>query len=84
MKALEKNISRHENGTLYFVARRGGKLVVRSLGTKILEEAEQKVREKGVSGFFATDSKNPPINKPPSLEATAICLSMGPTSRRSW
>lgn len=46
MKAVEKNISRHENGTLYFVARRGGKLTWRSLRTKNLEQARRLVRER--------------------------------------
>ena len=53
MKAVEKSISRHENGVLYFVARRGGKLIGRSLRTKNLEEARRLVREEGVQGLIA-------------------------------
>jgi hypothetical protein len=52
MKAIETNIYRHKNGTLYFVARRHGKLHVRSLGTQDLEEARRTLREKGMEYFF--------------------------------
>lgn len=51
MKALERNISRHSNGNLYFVARRSGRLVVRSLGTKSLVQARRTVAEEGVRGL---------------------------------
>ena len=54
MKAIERNISRHRNGTYYFVARRGGKLVVRSFGTKELAVARGKLRDLGVQGIVAT------------------------------
>jgi len=53
MKAVEKNISRHENGVLYFVARRGGKLIWRSLRNKNLEQARRLVREEGIQGLIA-------------------------------
>jgi len=53
MKAIERNISRHENGTFYFVARRGGRLTVRSLKTDNLEEARRKIRELGINGLTA-------------------------------
>ena len=43
MKAVEKNISRHANGTLYFVSRRNGHLIRTSLGTKKLEEARRAI-----------------------------------------
>jgi len=51
MKAVEKNIHRHENGVLYLVVRREGKLIWRSLRTKNLEQARRLVREEGVVGL---------------------------------
>jgi hypothetical protein len=56
MKAIETNIHRHENGTLYFVARRHGKLHVQSLRTQDLEEARRILREKGTEFFFSSPS----------------------------
>lgn len=53
MKAIETNIHRHENGTFYFVARRKGKLRVRTFGTSDLEEARRILREKGTEYFFS-------------------------------
>lgn len=61
MKAVEKNISRHENGILYFVARRKRKLVVRSLGTKSLEEARSRIRELGIKGLMAAREPAVPL-----------------------
>lgn len=43
MKAIERNISMHGNGTLYFVARRGGKLTRQSFHTKLLSEARRQL-----------------------------------------
>lgn len=63
MKAVEKNISRHRNGILYFVARRGGRLVWRSLRTKSLEEARRNVREEGVKGLLGEKEKAVPRNR---------------------
>ena len=53
MRAVEKNLSRHENGTFYFVARRAGRLHVRSLGTKDIATARTKIREIGIRGLTA-------------------------------
>jgi len=45
VKAIERNLSRHENGTFYFVARVRGKLVRQSLKTEILPEARRRLRD---------------------------------------
>lgn len=52
MKAIATNIHLHENGTLYFVARKSGRLFVRSLKTKDLDEARRFLRERGTASFF--------------------------------
>lgn len=51
MRAVEKNISRHENGTLYYVARVNGYLQVKSLRTKEIKEAKERLRQI-VAGAF--------------------------------
>jgi len=55
VKKIEKNISRHSNGTLYFVARRLGKLHVRSLHTDDLGKARKIVRENGIKGLTSSE-----------------------------
>ena len=66
MKTIENepNISRHENGNLYFVARKGGKLAVKSLRTADLAEARRKIREMGTSALTAKRKSGPPVQKP--------------------
>ena len=62
MKSISPNISRHDNGTLYLVARRGGKLIVRSLRTTNLARAKRLVSELGVNsiaqGALGSSSKS--------------------------
>ena len=62
MKTIENepNISRHENGNLYFVARKGGKLIVKSLKTADLPEARRKIREMGTAALTARREPEPP------------------------
>lgn len=62
MKTIENepNISRHENGNLYFVARRNGKLTVKSLKTADLAEARRKIREMGTLALTAKREPEPP------------------------
>lgn len=60
MKSIEKNISRHENGIFYFVARKKGKLTRQSLGTKDLKEAKRKIREIGTLGLTTAREPAPP------------------------
>ena len=62
MKIIEKNIGRHENGNLYFVSRRKGKLHRQSLGTKDLKEAKRKIREIGTLGLIA--AREPAVPMP--------------------
>lgn len=57
MKALERNISRHSNGTLYFVARRGGKLKLRSLRTKNLAVARRRLLQLGEASVIQGRAK---------------------------
>ena len=66
MKTIEKNISRHENGNLYFVTRKKGKLNRQSLGTKDLKEARRKIREIGT--LRLTTAREPAV---PLLEVVA-------------
>lgn len=60
MRVVERNISRHENGQLYFVARRQGKLVVRSLKTKKISEARSRILERGLSGLMGSGPAREP------------------------
>lgn len=61
MKIIEKHIGRHENGKLYFVARRNGKLTVKSLHTSDLAEARRKISEMGTLALTAPrESAVPP------------------------
>jgi len=53
VKTVEKNICRHTNGTLYFVARRSGKLHVRSLHTEDIHKARKIIHEDGIKGLTA-------------------------------
>lgn len=61
MKQIERNLSRHANGMIYVIARRGGKLEVKSLKTKDLKEARRLLREFGVHGLLAN---SPPLSAP--------------------
>jgi len=61
VKIIEKNIGRHENGNLYFVSRRKGKLHRQSLGTKDLKEAKRKIREIGTLGLIAAREPAVPL-----------------------
>ncbi len=61
VKSIEPNISKHENGTFYFVARRKGKLTVKSLQTKDLAEARRKIREIGTIGLSTAREPGPPL-----------------------
>lgn len=54
MKAIGENMSRHENGNLYLVVRRGKKLKVKSLRTKDLKEARRKLRDEGIISLTAS------------------------------
>lgn len=72
MKAVEKNISRHENGVLYFVARRGGRLTWRSLRTKNLEEARRIVREQGVQGLIS--AREPAVPLPMGIAKKRVVM----------
>jgi integrase len=80
VKALEKNISRHENGTLYLRVRKNGKLFTKSLQTKDLKEARRKVEAEGLDSFMipqaarepaATALPSPPVPLPVAVEAKA-------------
>ena len=80
VKALEKNISRHKNGTLYLRVRKNGKLFTKSLQTKDLKEARRKVEAEGLDSFMipqaarepaATALPSPPVPLPVAVEAKA-------------
>ena len=80
MKALEKNISRHKNGTLYLRVRKNGKLFTKSLQTKDLKVARRKVEAEGLDSFMipqaareaaATALPSPPVPLPVAVEAMA-------------
>lgn len=60
MKALEKNISRHENGTLYLRVRRNGQLFTKSLQTRDLKEARRKVEAEGLDSFMISQTAREP------------------------
>lgn len=60
MKAIERNIARHANGQLYFVAKRQGKLVVRSLRTRKISEARSRVLEQGLAGLIGSGAAREP------------------------
>ena len=71
-KIIKKNIGRHENGNLYFVSRRKGKLNRQSLGTKDLKEAKRKIRELGTITLTSPrDPMPPPLPAPPVPMLTA-------------
>lgn len=72
MKALEKNISRHENGTLYLRVRRKGQLVTKSLKTKDLKEAKRKIEAEGLHSFTNPQAaREPAVPLPVAVEAKA-------------
>lgn len=70
MKIIEKHIGRHENGKLYFVARRNGKLTVKSLHTLDLAEARRKISEMGTLALTAP--REPAVPPPTAAETKAI------------
>lgn len=70
MKKVEKNISRHPNGTLYFVARRSGKLHVRSLHTDDIRTARKIIIEDGIKSLTAAREPRERI-KPSRRDLTA-------------
>ncbi len=72
MKIIEKNIGRHENGNLYFVIRRNGKLIRQSLGTTDLNEAKKKIREIGILGFVTAHDPVVPAPAPVPVAAELI------------
>lgn len=93
MKAVSKNISRHENGILYFRGRVAGKVETVSLGTKVLEEAKKILREKGFAGVKALQAarmaaflpegggvRPPPPVSPPSTVRVALCDDVPPVA----
>jgi len=61
VKIIEKHIGRHENGNLYFVARKNGKLTVKSLRTSNLTEARRKISEMGTLALTATREPAVPL-----------------------
>ncbi len=83
VKAVEKNISRHENGTLYLRVRRNGQLVTKSLQTKDLKEARRKVEAEGLDSFMHPQTaREPAVSLPASVQAKAsmvkgVCLKYG-------
>lgn len=80
MKAIERNLSQHANGTFYVVARRNGKLEVKSLKTKDLREARRLLREFGVHGLLSTCEPwaVPPGEPPPSAPAVPLPVPPAP------
>jgi hypothetical protein len=69
----EPNISRHENGNLYYVARKGGKLTVKSLKTADLAEARRKIRDMGTLALTAKREPEPPaVVMPVPLPAALV------------
>ena len=72
VKALEKNISRHENGTLYLRVRKNGKLFTKSLQTKDLKEARRKVEAEGLDSFTIPQAARvPAVPLPVAVKAKA-------------
>jgi hypothetical protein len=72
VKALEKNISRHENGTLYLRVRKNGKLFTKSLQTKDLKEARRKVEAEGLDSFTIPQAaREPAVPLPVAVKAKA-------------
>jgi len=76
VKTIETNISRHENGYLYFVARRKGKLTVKSLKTTDLAEARRKIREMGIVELTARREPEPPTVALPVPLVAAVATSL--------
>ena len=76
MKIIEKNIGRHENGNLYFVSRRKGKLTRQSLGTKDLKEARRKIRELGT--LVLTSAREPAVPLPGAVVEVAAAAAAVP------
>ncbi len=69
MKIIEKHIGKHENGNLYFIARKNGKLTVKSLHTSDLAEARRKISEVGTLAL--TTAREPAVPLPGAIEAKA-------------
>lgn len=81
VKAIERNLSQHANGTYYVVARRDGKLEVKSLKTKDLKEARRLLREYGVQGLLSPREPwaSPPAQLPPQPLPANVPLSVTDT-----
>lgn len=80
VKIIEKNIGRHENGNLYFVSRRKGKLNRQSLGTKDLKEARRKIRELGTLSLTSSPASLPALlPAPPSKSAVPVLAAVAET-----
>jgi len=85
MKAVDKNISRHENGTLYYVARVKGRLVVKSLKTREIKQARARLGQIVAEAFESLKSEVsmaareplvpllvPTISNPPPLPVPVV------------
>jgi integrase len=88
VKAIERNLSQHANGTFYLVARRNGKLEVRSLKTKDLKEARRLLRDFGVHGLLAPrepwavpPGEPPQPSPPPAVHLHATVPPAGPPAQ---
>ncbi len=73
MKAIEHNISRHENGTLYLRVKREGKILKKSLKTKDLKEARKKIADEGILSFSSSPSE-PPLFEPKTAREPSVPL----------
>ena len=79
VKSEGKNISRHENGTLYLRVRRNGQLFTKSLKTKDLKEARRKVESEGIDSFMNPQTaREPAVALPVVVEAKASVV-VGPS-----
>jgi hypothetical protein len=85
VEALEKNISRHKNGTLYLRVRKNGKLFTKSLQTKDLKVARRKVEAEGLDSFMipqaareaaATALPSPPVPLPVEAKAGVVKVTL--------
>ena len=56
MQAIERNLARHGNGTIYLIVRRNGRLHRLSLKTKDLNFARQLLREVGIERLLERTS----------------------------
>ena len=83
MQAIERNLARHGNGTIYLIVRRNGRLHRLSLKTKDLNFARQLLREVGIERLLERTSlalKSRLVrNSTPGPEATSPTISTSPT-----